>query len=94
MKHAKDIPEKTKLTDSPQSIEQQAGYPDISKANTKIIVIISLICILIIFFLSVLVPIPAQNDTSSGQTDTTPPSTEATTESSESEKEPVLFDIG
>lgn len=45
---------KDKQGDS-QSLEN-VGYPDISKANTKMIVIVSLVCILAILMLSVLFP--------------------------------------
>lgn len=39
-------------------IPEGIGYPDISKASTKIIVIMSLVCILLILFLSILFPMP------------------------------------
>lgn len=56
--------------------EKPIGYPDISKANTKMIVIVSLICILIIFLLSVLIP-----DTSNTEdTNTSPDNSENTIE--------------
>lgn len=48
------------------------GYPDISKADTKMIVIVSLIFVLLIFLLSVFVPQqPAEkNATTTEQTNT------------------------
>ena len=56
--------------------EKPIGYPDISKANTKMIVIVSFICILIIFLLSVLIP-----DTSNTEdTSTSPDNSENTIE--------------
>lgn len=46
--------------DTPQSAdkpdESQIGYPDISRADTKIIVILSLIFVLVIFLLSIFLP--------------------------------------
>lgn len=39
-----------------QPDEEKAGYPDISKANTKTVVIISFVFVLLIFLLSVFVP--------------------------------------
>lgn len=59
-----------------QAPEQQAGYPDISKANTKTVVIISFVCILVLFLLSILVPDAAGTDSSTEQ----PESTEVTIE--------------
>lgn len=56
--------------------EQQTGYPDISKANTKTVIILSFVCILILFVLSILVPSATGNDTSTEQ----PKSTEAAIE--------------
>lgn len=46
-------------SDRDESVEQQeekAGYPDISKANTKVIVILSFLFVLLIFLLSVFMP--------------------------------------
>ena len=60
--------------------QQNVAYPDISKANTKTIVIISLICIVLIFFLSVFFP-----DKTKDNTNTTSP--KATTEQSVKDRE-------
>lgn len=54
--------------------EQNVAYPDISKANTKMIVILSLICIVLIFFLSIFFP---------SKTENTGSTTKITTEQSE-----------
>lgn len=53
--------------------EQQAGYPDISKADTKFIVIVSLICLAVIFLLSIFFPEneTAEKDKSSTETTVT-----------------------
>lgn len=62
-------PQKEKPAANQQTTEN-VGYPDISKANTKIIVIASLVCILIILILSILFPSSEKDQTT----------TEATTE--------------
>ena len=54
--------------------EQNVAYPDISKVNTKTVVILSLICVVLIFFLSIFFPSKTEN------TDAT---TRITTEQSE-----------
>lgn len=75
--------------------EQQVGYPDISKANTKTIVIISLICILLIFLLSIFIPEPSDNGETSSQSGTTGSTTEITTEVPDTEEASQgLFDMG
>lgn len=51
-----------------QMDESEVGYPDISKANTKFIVIASLIVLLIIFLLSVFVPDSASSKQNSKET--------------------------
>lgn len=40
-----------------QPKKQQVYYPDITNANTKFIVIVSLICLIAIFLLSILLPV-------------------------------------
>lgn len=75
--------------------EQQVGYPDISKANTKTIIIISLICILLIFFLSIFIPEPPNDGETSRQSGTTGSTTEITTEIPDTEEaSQSLFDMG
>ena len=75
--------------------EQQVGYPDISKANTQTIVIISLICILLIFLLSIFIPEPSDNGETSSQSGTTGSTTEITTEVPDTEEASQgLFDMG
>lgn len=68
-------------TNATEAQEQQVGYPDISKANTKMIVIVSFIVIVIIFFLSVMFPQPIANDGTTEQST----GTEVTTEVSDTE---------
>ncbi|MCM1499861.1 MAG: serine hydrolase [Clostridium sp.] len=53
-------------------IPENVGYPDLSKANTRIVVIASFICVLLILLLSILFP--------ARETDTEQSTTEATTE--------------
>lgn len=80
--------------DSPESITEQdveemienAGYPDISKANTKTIVIWSLVVVVIVFLLSILFPSPAM--TGEGTTNETA-STEVTTEVNDASTETI-----
>lgn len=75
--------------------EQQVGYPDISRANTKTVVIISLICILLIFFLSIFIPEPSSDGEASSQSETTSSTTEITTEAPVTEESSQnLFDMG
>ena len=64
-----------------QSVEEmveKAGYPDISKANTKTIVIWSLVAVILVLLLSIFVPTPTSVEDS-----TTEISTEATNASTE-----------
>ena len=50
--------------------EQAVGYPDISKVNTKFVVIGSLICIVAIFLLSILFPSDKNTETDKTSTET------------------------
>lgn len=88
----------SRTDDKPQRdtvTEQQVGYPDISKANTKTVVIISLICVLLIFFLSIFIQEPASDGESSSQSESTGSTTEITTELQDTEESSQsLFDMG
>lgn len=71
----------TETEDTIESIEKKiakTGYPDISKANTKTVVIGSLVVIIILFLLSVLVPIPSTTDTTTEENPTNASQTEST----------------
>ncbi|MGN0153612.1 MAG: serine hydrolase [Lachnospiraceae bacterium] len=70
----------TKQSADAENMEAQVGYPDISKANTKMIVIVSFIFVVIIFLLSIFVPDSSKEDTTTQQDITTAISTELTTE--------------
>ena len=76
-----------------EQLEKEAGYPDISKANTKTVVILSLVSILILLLLSIFVPTPEQDNTTSEQTSTEATS-EATKNQTSEETQPGLFDMG
>ncbi len=52
----KQTPEEPETNKTPQPDEKTVGYPDISKANTKTVVIISFVFVLVIFLLSIFVP--------------------------------------
>lgn len=94
MKQTHDIEKDTSQTNDAIS-QEQAGYPDISRVNTKIVVIISFICILLIFFLSIFVPVPSTDADTSKQSGTMESSTEVTTEMPDSEETSQgLFDMG
>lgn len=74
----------TETEETVESVEKkiaETSYPDINKANTKSIVIISLIVIIILFLLSVFVPTPSVTNTTTEST-TTGSTTEVTTETS------------
>lgn len=75
----------TEIEDTVESVEKkiaETGYPDINKANTKTIVIASLVVIIILFLLSIFVPTPSAADaTTEGTT------TEITTETSTTDTE-------
>lgn len=76
---------------------EETAYPDINKANTKTVVIWSLIVVLIVLVLSILIPpsTSTQNATSNTQTGVSDDTSESsTTESEQSTSEPTLFDIG
>lgn len=77
--HNKEREQQTQQKEQPSTNQQanaqtveNVGYPDISKANTKVIVVVSLIFVLIILFLSILFP--------SSETEQQDSTTEATTE--------------
>lgn len=94
MKGKHDIQTDNKLQEESVT-EQQVGYPDISRANTKTVVIISLICILLIFFLSIFIPEPSNDGEASSQSETTGSTTEITTEApAVEESSQNLFDMG
>lgn len=72
----------TKKTTTPQITEEavnemvgKAGYPDISKANTKTVIIWSLVVVIIILLLSVLIP-PSTLKNGTTETTTTQPCAE------------------
>lgn len=63
----------SKRTDTEHPEQQDhphAGYPDISKANTRIIIIVSLICIAILFLLSILIPPASSTEDAATQEET------------------------
>lgn len=74
----------TEHNEQMKDAEQQAGYPDISKANTKFIVIVSLICLAAIFLLSILFPEDENTATDKSSTKTTV-TTEAAVDKSSTE---------
>lgn len=61
--------------------EQNVAYPDISKVNTKTVVILSLICVVLIFFLSIFFPSKTENTDATTRitTEQSPTSEEVTT---------------
>ena len=64
-----------------ESVERkiaETGYPDINNVNTKTVVIGSLSVIIILFLLSVLVPIPSATDTTTEDNSTHTSKTELT----------------
>lgn len=89
-----------------EELIEKTAYPDISKANTKTIVIWSFVVVLIVLLLSVFVPTPATMENATTQqnaevsTQTTEVSTTEeqattdTTEESTEESDPALFDMG
>lgn len=74
----------TETKETVESVEKkiaETAYPDINKANTKSIVIISLIVVIILFLLSVFIPTPSVTNATTEST-ATGTTTEATTETS------------
>lgn len=103
--------EETNETATEETVDElieKAAYPDISKANTKTIVIWSLVVVLIVLLLSIFVPAPTlvedatteqQSRVTTEATETTTTETESsttdsTTEESTEESAPALFDMG
>lgn len=101
--------EKTNGTTTAETVEklvENAGYPDINKANTKTIVIWSLVVVILVLLLSIFVPTPTsvENATTEQTTEvstqttevftTEEPAAEATTEETTEESAPALFDMG
>lgn len=60
--------------------EQKVAYPDISKVNTKTVVILSLICVVLIFFLSIFFPSKTENTSSTTEITTEQTNPKATSE--------------
>lgn len=103
----REVEQTTPQTKEPSVEEkiEKAGYPDISKANTKTVVIWSLVVVLIVLVLSILMP-PAtttQNATTEATTEASGNTSETSTTESESQTteatsqeniKPELFDMG
>ncbi len=70
-----------------KELEQEAGYPDISKANTKTVIVLSLIVVLFMFLLSIFVPTTSVQERLEEQTTTQDVNTSTETTSSESSSE-------
>lgn len=81
-------------TDTQKAAEQQVGYPDISKANTKTVVLISLFFILVIFFLSIFVSDKSNHQSTTEQTEEIPSTTEQSETEHTEESSTELFDMG
>ncbi len=90
-----------------EELVEQTGYPDINKANTKTIIIWSLVAVLMIFLLSVLVPkytgtedvtteqtSEVSSESTEASTTDSEPSKETSTEESTQDSDPMLFDMG
>ena len=60
--------------------DQKVAYPDISKVNTKTVVILSLICVVLIFFLSIFFPSKTENTSSTTEITTEQTNPKATSE--------------
>lgn len=60
--------------------EQKVAYPDISKANTRTVIILSLICVVLIFFLSIFFPPKKENESSTTEITTEQTNSKATSE--------------
>lgn len=97
------VDEVNELT-TPETVEElveKAGYPDISKTNTKTVVIWSLIVVILVLLLSIFVPTPSSvenattEQTTAISTQTTEePATENATKETTEESDPALFDMG
>ena len=92
------VDEVNELT-TPETVEElveKAGYPDISKANTKTVVIWSLIVVILVLLLSIFVPTPSSvenattEQTTAISTQTTEePATENATKETTEESDPA-----
>ena len=60
--------------------EQKVAYPDISKANTRTVIILSLICVVLIFFLSIFFPPKKENESSTTEITTEQTNSKTTSE--------------
>ena len=83
-----------------QKMIEKTAYPDINKANTKTIVIISLVMVILVLLLSILVPEPITSDITTEQsTENTTSTSEETSSSTETTEEtdpesiPTLLDM-
>ncbi|MCM1158728.1 MAG: serine hydrolase [Bacteroidales bacterium] len=100
MNEKQDIEQtKNSIKDTEATQSQQADYPDISKVDTKTIVIISFLFVLAIFLLSVFVPPASKQQASTEQkASIEQPDTASTTETTKSsettEDSTALFDLG
>lgn len=83
----------TEKTDPEGNSGQKVGYPDISKANTKTVVIASLAVIIILFLLSVFFPLSSLRDGAVNGA-TTEQNQESTTEQTTESHSSELFDMG
>lgn len=80
--------EPTVTTDEPtvEELIEQTAYPDITKANTKSVIICSAIVVLIIFLLSVLIPPAKESNTTTTESSTSKKDTTTSTEEISSDK--------